>query len=199
MNTRSVTFADPVTVFCQLCGSRLQIDRPFAALICDCPNCRSSFSVDPLSFPPPEPAPSNPRIEAQAYPREEIPVSIAVGAEAKSRFWKIFGFKGRLNRQQYLSGFVVRWAITLTGLGLGLLPETFWFGWIFVPVLLIGSWLSLSITVRRLRDMGEPAWALALIAKLPLINFIVWGMCISMPGKKSTTYGAIPTGSTPWG
>jgi uncharacterized membrane protein YhaH (DUF805 family) len=82
---------------------------------------------------------------------------------------KIFNFRGRLNRLQYLIATFIKW---ISFLGIGYLALLLLFhdplGWmrhIFVIILFI-LWIlfSLSINIRRLHDMGRSAWYFAAVA-----------------------------------
>ena len=107
----------------------------------------------------------------------------------KDAWKKAFQFKGVANRKEYwffvLANILVTIIINLiigifNFLGIGLLSQII--GTIF-PVFVIGSLIvNISISVRRLRDLGK-RWGWIFIQLIPFLGFLYFMFLMSLPTK----------------
>lgn len=95
-------------------------------------------------------------------------------------------FEGRIGRKDFLLGILAMWVLPVLA-------------WILIHGGLLGSLVSLvafvgslSLTVRRLHDVGQTGW-FAIIGCIPFLNFLFLLVLLVWSGEsKENLYGPIP-------
>jgi uncharacterized membrane protein YhaH (DUF805 family) len=88
--------------------------------------------------------------------------------------WLLFSFRGRIRRTLFWIGIAIGAAVYMIPLIiLGMLPDSpSGADWLAAPagiVMLIGVWILLAVTIKRLRDRGKSGWWV-LAVLIPLIG-----------------------------
>lgn len=113
-----------------------------------------------------------------------------------SQLW--FTFSGRAPRYDYwvrgmlFCTLMIIPAVILDAMIFGLESE----GGLFSPLaILLCAWVSLVLSVKRLRDMDKSPW-MVLLSMVPIANLVVWIMIGFVPGTVGKNqYGEDPLGS----
>lgn len=167
---------------CNHCGQNIEADWSLSGTNANCPTCGGAIQV-----------PENPFLTK--------PSSYNVNNEYDlGKFCiRLLSFKGRIGRIQYLYGFLLN--LILIGATIWILKDSLANEGddIFFPMLILSivcffnMWITLSLQVRRLHDMGwSGLWLLTygVPALGSLIAFIIFISCLATEGnKKPNKYG----------
>ena len=93
----------------------------------------------------------------------------------KSGFKKYFSGRGRANRVE----FWMWWLFVLIATAFVVV------GWLMLPVLVIPT---ISVTVRRLHDVGKSGWNV-LLGLIPVVNFYIIYLLVRRGDKGDNRYG----------
>ena len=103
-------------------------------------------------------------------------------------FKKCTDFSGRARRKQYWMFILVGAIIYLVLAIIGTILGTMWLSTIYSLILLLPS---ISITTRRLHDIGRSGWW-QLIYLIPLVGLIVMVIFLCQDSHKENKYGVSP-------
>lgn len=166
-----------------------------------------------FSPPPPPPPPTPPprkersQISADSDQSHGIPgESRSTGQipyfspQFKARLKLLFSFKGRINRKQFMLGYLLKLVIMfVTGGLIALTDRTRMENYMLLPIILIFViivWLNISLLSRRLKDTGTTPWILILVL-VPFLNALVGPVLLLLcmilpPEKRKNKYGDAP-------
>lgn len=113
-----------------------------------------------------------------------------------------FTFQGRVGRMQYFGGtFFISFLFIVVGLPFVVLARyaenagqifTAMLGISIIVLFILSIWANISLTVRRIKDVGMSPWSILLIL-IPLINVIMNLVLLFIAGDPhETEYGADP-------
>lgn len=107
-------------------------------------------------------------------------------------------FEGRLSRMEYfLPGLILAFIVGLISSVTGIFNETLGLLVSFVGACLM-MFVSFSLMVRRLHDLGHSGW-MSLLSLLLGLNVIFGLYVLFAPGQKEANkYGDVPTGKKQW-
>lgn len=114
--------------------------------------------------------------------------------------WLFFSFKGRIARQSYVLAqiflliilvFIVRQIVLVENEN----DPKFWqWGLVLFAALILSTYCSLTITVKRLHDLNLP-WIAVVLLFVPMLNFILFIFLLAKPSFPQTNeYGDPPFG-----
>jgi uncharacterized membrane protein YhaH (DUF805 family) len=123
----------------------------------------------------------------------------------------LFSFQGRVGRGGFWLGLLLNIVLALVGIGLAMLiapvdfgnaaasPSPLFWGLYVVPAL-VGTWISVAASVKRLHDRGKSGWWYLLMMVLSLIIVgTIWYIveCGILEGQEgANTYGPDPRANT---
>ncbi|MDA8973878.1 DUF805 domain-containing protein, partial [Akkermansiaceae bacterium] len=113
----------------------------------------------------------------------------------------LFSFKGRINRKQFILGYLLKWALVFVVGVLFIIFEMVisnddFLLFLLLPVIPI-IWLNLALIIRRLKDTGSSPWILILLL-IPWLNLLLGPLiillCMILPSgkKEAEKYGDAP-------
>lgn len=178
----------PVVHRCPACAENFYHEVAPGITKCRCINCGVIF---PLT------GTNDPRGRSSlALPKTE-PI-IPSDAASRPAWQGLFTFEGRINRAQYIRCSLIRYAVLITAWVVTVFLMDFIGLWILIWMLAV--WMAMSASVRRLRDAGEPAWAIACLTVIPIVAMVVTLFCSCVKGQnKRNKYGEVPNPAIPWG
>lgn len=178
----------PAVHRCPACAENFYHEVPPGVTKCRCINCGVIF---PLT------GTNDSRVQPSlALPKTE-PI-IPSDAAPRPAWHGLFSFQGRINRAQYISCSVIRYAALITAWVASVFLMDLIGLWVLTWMLAV--WMAVSASVRRLRDAGEPAWAIACLTAIPIVSMVVTLFCVCVKGQnKRNKYGEVPDPTLPWG
>lgn len=105
----------------------------------------------------------------------------------------MFSFTGRINRSTFFLGMLLYAAMVIP---IYFIPDESvakyendaWFTIVMLSFVVVMLWVSASLHIRRLHDLGLSGWFLLLMI-IPFASF----MLLFLPGKETTQFGPKPT------
>ena len=180
---------------CIHCGQRIDAPESMAGMKSACPSCNAEIQVPGT--------PSHSSKAPATRPRSPEPYRSRNQPTRQSNnnvFLRFTTFRGRIDRLQYFYGWLVKIGLIFLVGGLIIVLESAASEdtamIIGLPLCLGVMWINLSLQVRRLHDMNQPAWWL-LLYLVPLVNyvfaFVMYIVCFCQPGtRKENKYGESP-------